>query len=90
MIRQMPPEKVVYIIIKRFLEIEKPSEEHVRDFHAWLLSPENREAKDNAFDRCFREALSEDLSRHTESEEVELKKKVYRKRQSNYPLCQPD
>ena len=60
LIRQSPQEKVAYVILKMFLNTEEPSERLIRQFHDWLGSPINAQAKEAAFERCFYETLESD------------------------------
>lgn len=58
-LRQIPPESKAYFIMKSFFGLKDPSEHLRNQFHEWLLSPDNAEAKNNAMERCFDEIMDE-------------------------------
>ena len=54
---QLSREEMAYMIMKLFLNNENPSTGLIQQFHDWLVSPINAQAKEIAFERCFYEAL---------------------------------
>lgn len=58
-IKQMPPEKVAYIVIKAFYKCENVTPEFRDEFQAWLASPKNAEAKNMALEKLFYEMFEQ-------------------------------
>ncbi len=56
-IRRKPYNDLAYFIMRRFMEIENPSENTRRNFYEWLTSPDNAQAKEEAMARCFEDML---------------------------------